>query len=89
MSIAVPLHPPLVPVTIRELMGLPAEIGAAELRSAAGSMARNIEKVFPLDPDTILTHKDLGKLSNDSLNRFSLISCTLSDKPYFWFIVHL
>lgn len=81
ISIAVPLIPPQVPISIRDLLGMPAEIGAAELRIAAGSKARNIEKVFPLDPGTILTHKELVKLSEDSVKRLSLISCFLSDKP--------
>jgi hypothetical protein len=80
MSMSVPLLPPIVPVTIRELLGLPEEVGASELRSAAGNMARSIEKVFPLDPEHLLTRTDLEKLSDDSLKRFSLLSCSLTDK---------
>jgi hypothetical protein len=80
ISISVPLQPPLVPITIRELLGIPAETGSAELRSAAGSLARNIEKVFKLDPETVITPNEIGKLSKELLNRLSLISCSLSDK---------
>jgi ABC-type multidrug transport system fused ATPase/permease subunit len=80
ISISVPLKPPLVPITIRELLGIPAETGAPELRSAAGSLVRNIEKVFLLDPETVISKNELGKLSKDSLNRFSLISCSISHK---------
>ena len=81
ISIAVPIRSPRVPITIRELLGIPADIGAAELRIAAGSLAKKIEKVFPLDPDTLLSEHDIEKLSSDSLKQFSLISCSVSDKP--------
>ncbi len=81
ISIAVPIHPPMVPVTLRELLGIPADMGADEVRNAAGSLAHNIEKVFPLDPERLLSPDDLQRLSNDSLKRLSLISCVVSEKP--------
>jgi hypothetical protein len=81
ISIAVPLSIPQITVTLRELIGIPENTGTDELRIAAGSLAKKIERTFPLEPEQPITQKDLNKLSQDSLNRLSLISCLLSDRP--------
>jgi hypothetical protein len=81
IAIAVPFKPLLAPVPLRDLLGISDNVNAGELRQAAGSRAGKIEKVFPLDPDRIVADKDLKKLSADSMNYFSLISCILSDRP--------
>ncbi len=81
IAIAVPFKFLLAPIALRDLLGVSDNVNAGDLRVAAGSRAGKIEKVFPLDPDTVVTDKDLKKLSIDSMNYFSLISCTLSDRP--------
>ncbi len=81
ISIAVPLSPPLAPVSLRNVLGIPPEMRAADLRNAAGTRAAKIEKTFLLDPDRLISAKDIKNLSPDSLNWLSLISCVISDKP--------
>jgi len=79
--IAAPIAPPAVDVALGELLGLPEGAGADELRKAAGSRAGKIEKVFPLDPHTVITQRDFKKLSKDSVNRLSLMAALISDRP--------
>jgi len=81
ISIAVPLSPPMVPVTLREMLGLQADVGADDLRKALGIYARKIEKIFPLEPDIPISAECMEKVSIDFLRRLSLVSCIISDRP--------
>jgi len=81
ISIAAPLNPPLVPVKLREMLGITPGVDAEELKKAVGVRAGKIDEVFPLDPEGIVTSEDLKKLTKDSIRRLSLVSCLLSGRP--------
>jgi len=80
-AIAAPISAIPVPVPLRHLLGLADNAGADELKKAAGTMAGKIEKVFPLHPDTVIDQKVLGRLPENALKYFSLMSCLVSARP--------
>lgn len=81
VSIALPLTKPLIPVSLRVLLGLPENWDQQAVKSSLGKNASKIKKYLGLDPDAVISPESWAGLNDDDLRNISLLGAEASTRP--------
>jgi len=81
ISVALPLSKPVVPVSLRVLLGLPEEWDRKTVNLILGNKASKIKKYLSLDPDDIIGPESWARLSDDDLKAISMLGAEASTRP--------
>lgn len=81
ISVVLPLSKPVIPVSLRVLLGLPDEWDSDTIKLILGKKALKIGKYLSLDPDDIINPESWAGLSDDDLKVVSLLGAEASIRP--------